>query len=262
MTHLSRPLQVALAAAGLLVVVWFVALRGNSSSSEPTATTSSHAASSSSSGGSSGGSSAGSGGVYHGSAPGVEGLTRDIQKARGAAAQSGQNAAQLQQKAAQASGEGNASKTGGTASSAASATHSSSASAVTKAPATTRPSTTTHKSTHAANATSGQTWVEHELGHKVTVALLFYTPRSYDDSRTRRELERLIGEERGSHTKLALRVAAANQVGTYGAFTRVASVYQTPTLLIVTPTGEVKPQITGLTDAFAIEQEIDEKTQP
>jgi hypothetical protein len=259
MTHLSRPLQVALAAAGLLVVVWFVALRGNSSSSEPTATTSSHAASSSSSGGSSGGSSAG---VYHGSAPGVEGLTRDLQKAHGAAAQSEQNAAQLQQKAAQASGEGAASKTGGTASSAASATHSSSASGATKGSATTRPSTTTHKSTHAANGTSGQAWVERELGHKVTVALLFYTPRSYVDSRTRRELERLIGEERSSHAKIALRVAGANQVGAYGAFTRVASVYQTPTLLLVTPTGEVKPPITGLTDAFAIEQEIDEKTRP
>jgi len=262
MTHLSRPLQVALAAAGLLVVVWFVALRGNSSSSEPTATTSSHASPSSSSGASSGGSPTGSTGVYHGSAPGVEGLTRDVQKAHGAATQSEQNAAQLQQKAAQASGETTASKTGGTASSAASATHSSSASPATKAPDTTRPSTTTHKSTHVANATSGQTWVEHELGQKVTVALLFYTPRSYDDSRTRRELERLIGEERGGRTELVLRVAAANQVGTYGAFTRVASVYQTPTLLLVTPTGEVKPQITGLTDAFAIEQEIDEKTQP
>jgi hypothetical protein len=257
MTHLSRPLQVALAAAGLLVVVWFVALRGHSGSSEPTATTSTHAASSSSSASSSGGSSTGTTSVYHGSAPGVEGLTRDLQKARGAAAQSEQNAAQLQQKAAQASGESSAAKTGR---SAASATHSSTASPATKASTTTRPSTATHKSTHAANGSSGQAWVEHELGQKVTVALLFYTPRSYDDSRTRRELERLIGEERSSHVKIALRVARADQVGAYGAFTRVASVYQTPTLLLVTPTGEVKPPITGLTDAFAIEQEIDEKT--
>ena len=48
MTQLSRPLQVALAAAGLLVVVWFLALRGHSSSSEPTAKAPAHSASSSS----------------------------------------------------------------------------------------------------------------------------------------------------------------------------------------------------------------------
>ena len=266
MTHLSRPLQVALAAAGLLVVVWFVALRGHSSSSEPTATTSTKVASSPSSAGSSGGSSTGSSGVYHGSAPGVEGLTRDIQKAHGAVASSEQNAAQLEHKSAQASGESAASASGGTSANAASAKHSSvttTTKASKHASATARTAAPKRKSaagaSHAVSGTAGQTWVEHELAKKLTVALLFYTPRSFEDSRTRRELQRLIGEEHGQH--IVLRVASADEVGTYGSFTRVASVYQTPTLLLVTPTGEVKPPITGLTDGFAIEQAIDEKTQ-
>jgi hypothetical protein len=263
MTQLSRPLQVALAAAGLLVVVWFVALRGHSGSSEPTATaTPAHSASSPSSSSSSGGSSSG---TYHGSAPGVEGLSRDIQKAHGAASQAEQNAAQLKQRSAQVSGESAAAAGSVTSASGASATHSSAASSATKAPAHTNSAThasATHSAAraHAVSGTSGQAWVEQQLAKKVTVALLFYTPRAYDDSRTRRELERLIGEERGSHVKIALRVAPANQVGVYGSFTRVASVYQTPTLLLVTPGGIVKPAITGLTDAFSIEQAIDEKT--
>ena len=255
MTQLSRPFQVALAAVGLLVVVWFIALRGHSSSSEPTATTPASSPQGSSAG------------VYHGSAPGVEGLTRDIQKAHAAAAQSEHTSAQLQ-KAAQASGEAAATP-------AASATPSASGSAPAKAlahktqakspstKATTRPTTATpHAVSHAVSATMGQAWVERQLRQKVTVALLFYTPRAYDDSRTRRELEKLIGEERSQHAKIAVRVAPASAVGSYGSFTRVVSIYQTPTLLLVTPSGEVKPPITGLTDGFSIEQAIDEKTQP
>ena len=136
MPQVSRPLQVALAAVGLLVVVWFVALRGHSSSSEPTATTPASSPQGSSAG------------VYHGSAPGVEGLTRDIQKAHAAAGQSEHASAQLQQKAAQASGEAAATP-------AASATPSANGSAPAKAlarktqakspstKATTRPTTAT-----------------------------------------------------------------------------------------------------------------------
>src|SRR5438067_3628961 len=174
MTQLSRPFQVALAAVGLLVVVWFIALRGHSSSAEPTATThptSPHGSST---------------GVYHGPAPGVEGLTRDIQKAHAAVAQSEQNAAQLARKSAEASGTASAS----------SATHTASRSAATKAPAHRAQAHKTHahktpaksRSTtvkahavpHAASANAGEAWVERQLRQKVTVALLFYTPRAFD----------------------------------------------------------------------------------
>ena len=235
MPQLSRPLQVALAAVALLAVVWFVALRGHSSSSESTATTPAASSSSSSPGSPSG--------VYHGSAPGVEGLSRDIQKAHAAAAQSEQNAARLKQKSAQASGESasaGAHSTGGTTSAAAGAA----------------------SATHAVSGTAGQKWVEHQLARKTTVALLFYSPHSSNDLLVRRELERVIGAERGRHVKVALRLATGEEVGEYGSFTRVSSVYQTPTLLLITPSGEVKPPITGFIDAYSIEQAIAEKTQP
>ena len=262
MPQLSRPLQVALAAVALLAVVWFVALRGHSSSSESTATTPAASSSSSSPGSPSG--------VYHGSAPGVEGLSRDIQKAHAAAAQSEQNAARLKQKSAQASGESasaGAHSTGGTTSAAAgaaSATHkSTSTSAAKAAPAHAKAPAHKHASaTHAVSGTAGQKWVEHQLARKTTVALLFYSPHSSNDLLVRRELERVIGAERGRHVKVALRLATGEEVGEYGSFTRVSSVYQTPTLLLITPSGEVKPPITGFIDAYSIEQAIAEKTQP
>jgi hypothetical protein len=253
MAQISRPLQVVLAAAGLLVVVWFVALRGHSSSSEPGATPSASSSQPSQASSSPGSPSS----VYHGSAPGVEGLTRDIQKAHGAVATSERNAAQLEQKSAQASRE-SAARTPSAARSRATASAS-------KASARTKSASPPHRKAsvqHVSNGTAGQVWVEHQLARNTTVALLFYSPHSYDDSRTRRELQRLIGQERSHRVKIALRVVPADEVGVFGAFTRVASVYQTPTLLLVTPSGEVKPPITGLADAFSIEQAIDEKTQP
>ena len=90
MTQLSRPYQIALVTLALLVLVWFAALHGRRPSS----------------GGGSGSSPAASSApvapaaaaeakaaatptrVYHGAAPGVEGLTRAIDKAHGAVAQS------------------------------------------------------------------------------------------------------------------------------------------------------------------------------
>jgi hypothetical protein len=93
MAQLSRPYQIALLALGALVLVWFAALHrpgaGSSSSSSPSVSSSAGHSSS----------------VYHGSAPGVEGLSKDINKAHGAVATSEHNAQALQQKSAQASGE-------------------------------------------------------------------------------------------------------------------------------------------------------------
>ncbi len=96
MTKLSRPFQLALVAAGLLVAVWFVALRGHSSGGASTtpvlapkapATATSAGAPSP---------------VYHGAAPGLEGLTRDIAKAHGAVAESERYARRLEEKSSQA----------------------------------------------------------------------------------------------------------------------------------------------------------------
>jgi hypothetical protein len=265
MPQLSRPLQVALAAVALLAVVWFVALRGHSTSSESTASAPAVSPSKTPAASSSSSSPGSPSSVYHGSAPGVEGLTRDIQKAHAAAAQSEQNAAQLERKSAQASGESASAAThatGGTATAAGAtgATHHSTATPAAKTAPAHAPA---HKpATHAVSGKAGQTWVEGELAKKNTVALLFYSPHSSDDQLVRHELERVIGDERGRHVKMTLRVATGVQVGEYGSFTRVTSIYQTPTLLLITPSGEVKPPITGLTDAYSIEQAIAEKTQP
>src|SRR3981081_2694660 len=71
MAQISRPFQIALAALALFAIVWLLALRGHSSGTSESGSSSS--APSQSSRPSS---------VYHGSAPGVEGLTRDLAKAR------------------------------------------------------------------------------------------------------------------------------------------------------------------------------------
>src|SRR6202011_847891 len=88
MAQLSRPFQIALAALALFAIVWLLALRGHSGgTSEPgsPAAPSKSSASAPSS-------------VYHGSAPGVEGLTRDLAKAHGAVTTSEQNAKKLEKK--------------------------------------------------------------------------------------------------------------------------------------------------------------------
>ena len=56
---------------------------------------------------------------------------------------------------------------------------------------------------------------------------------------------------------VAMHTAYASQVNTFGSITREIQVYQTPTLMIVNPHGQVTT-LTGYTDAYAIEQAIAE----
>ena len=51
--------------------------------------------------------------------------------------------------------------------------------------------------------------------------------------------------------------ASAGQVGAFGTITHAIQITQTPTLLIVNPHGQTTV-LTGLTDAFAIQQAISE----
>ena len=95
MSRLSRPYQIALGAIALLGAVWFLALRGHSSgSSEPGSSTATspptHAAAPATQPGA-------TTPVVHGTAPGVEGLTRAINKAHATVAESERNAKQLAQ---------------------------------------------------------------------------------------------------------------------------------------------------------------------
>jgi len=260
MTQISRPFQIALAALVLFVAVWFVALRGHSSGGEssssssaspPTAATtspSSQSAASQSAPG--GGSPASQGGVYHGSAPGVEGLSRAIQKARGAVAQSqqiakqqesGQSASGVQKQGAQTQSKANASPS-----------HSSQQSQAQQQQS--------QQAQHAppTKAASGvpamQSVVEAELEHGKVVAVLFWNPKGAVDATVRREL-RAAG--RAQHGKLAVHVAGSGEVGSFGSFTHTVQVLSTPTILLINAEGKTS-SVTGLTDAFSIGQAIKE----
>jgi hypothetical protein len=295
MAHLSRPFQIVLVVFVLFVgayAAWFLVLRGPATSTptpvatSPTPAPRIHTLKTPE-----------SGKVYHGAAPGLEGLTRDVAKAHGAVS------------AAQASGEHELSKAAAAAPGAASTTTSSAA---------TPPAPATHASTQAATPSSAaasvakpaqhsaaksttstpapsrskaaqapsnlsqvparQVLVERALKEDKIAVILFWNPKGADDVADQAELRlleavhRLIpglarrvpavrAELKHSGLELEKKFAAfeasADQVTSFGTITRGVQVYETPTLLVVNPHGQVTT-ITGLTDAFAIEQAIDE----
>jgi hypothetical protein len=258
MTQISRPFQIGLLAVALFAVVWFLALRGHSSSgtgagaSAPAAASTAPAAQSS--GG--GGTPASTATTYHGSAPGVGGLTRAIERARGAVTQSQQHAKLLQQKSGQASEEAPAQ-------SKASAHHSAAAPAAATSPSTSKTSTSAsaHGSETASTAKSGlppmQLAVEGELKQGKVVAVLFWNPKGTVDATVRHELQAAGRKLRG---KLAVHVALSSQVGSFGGFTHTVQVYSTPTILLINKAGKTA-SLTGLTDAFSIDQAVREVKQ-
>jgi hypothetical protein len=286
MTQISRPFQIALLAVGVLMAVWFVALRGHSTSSTPAPPGGSTAAATSSP--SAAQSRAATAPISHGSAPGVEGLTRAIAKAHGAVATSQQNAKQLEEKSAQASGGTSASPASTSTSSpqsTAPTTHTAAGSAH-KAPTTTsvKPAARTALGSKAAGSLTGahrtparQALVERALKEGKIAVILFWNPQGADDVAVRLELRLLEAvhhlirpvanvpkvrrELQEYGLELQKRFAAfeahANQVTSFGSITHGVQVYGTPTVLIINKHGRVRT-LTGLTDAYAIEQTIDE----
>jgi len=259
MAQLSRPYQIALVAMAFLALVWFVALRGHSSSSGPAPVASAPAPAAGSSAAAQAKAAAAPTPVYHGAAPGVEGLTRAIAKAHGAVATSQANAKQLQEKSAQASSptstgaSSSAATTGSQPASSASATSKGSATTSKSAASTVvKPSTVTGNRTPARPAR--QAAVESELKQGKVVVLLFWNPKGADDVAVQKELQ-AVGRTLGG--KVAVHDALANQVGSFGSITRAIQVYQTPTILLVNRRG-LTTTLTGFTDVFSIEQTIDE----
>jgi hypothetical protein len=111
MAQLSRPYQIILGVVVVFGLIWAVALRSHSSNpSEPTASTA-KATNSAAANGSSGGNPAAATPIYHGAAPGVEGLTRAIAKAHGAVAESQQNVQEQANRAQALTGEAQGSAT-------------------------------------------------------------------------------------------------------------------------------------------------------
>ena len=294
MTKISRPFQIALVAVVLLAAVWFVALRGHSSPTESSASTpaasssatssaATSSASSASAGASSGsaaaqGASSGSGSgsgsgtpTYHGSAPGVDGLTRAIQKAHGAVAESEQNAKAIQQKSEAAAGSAQAQGSASTASQASQgSTTTASAGGATTAGGTAAKPGAAKTQAGSAGATAGvapaqtansvpvrQVRVEGELKQGKVAALLFWNPNGAVDQTVRRELQ-AAGHK--LHGALAISVARSSEVGSFGSFTRTVQVYGTPTILLINPAGKTA-SVTGLTDVFSLEQAVNEIKQ-
>ncbi|HLB20477.1 MAG TPA: hypothetical protein VK605_00080 [Solirubrobacteraceae bacterium] len=283
MTQISRPLQIALVAIVLFAAVWFVALRGHSSggesssspasssaqpaSPEPASPSSSGAGSSGSSGSSgSAGSSPSSGSTYHGSAPGVAGLTRAIAKARGAVAQSQKQAA-AQSGAKHTSGSPSsssthASKAGSHTGSSAGANAAAPSGGAKGSSGKATPSGSSTKQT--AGVPAKQAIVQSELKHGQTVVILFWNRKGSDDVAVHVELrllqivgKRLLPEDR----KLAFHYARAGEVGQFGSITHSLQVLQTPTTLVISPSGDAKT-LTGLVDAYTIQQAIREARHP
>jgi hypothetical protein len=267
MTHISRPFQIALAALVLFIAVWFIALRGHSSGGESSSSSSPSSASSSPAGPSAsqnapgGGTPASKGGVYHGSAPGVEGLSRAIQKAQGAVAQSQQNA--KRQGSAQASAGAQRQNSQSQHSQTQSAQQQNAQTQTSQSHSAKQTQAQQKQSQRAQNsqqskAASGvpamQAVVEGELKHGKVVAVLFWNPKGAVDATVRREL-RAAG--RAQHGKLAVHVARSNQVGSFGSFTHTVQVYSTPTILLINAKGTTS-SLTGLTDSFSIGQAIKE----
>jgi hypothetical protein len=263
MAQVSRPFQIALAAVVLFAVVWFVALQGHGSSSGSTPAASTPAP-----------------GAPKAKAPAgtthIEGMTRAVTHAREAVAAS-QRAAD---KAASSSAEAPSHGTGVTASSTTVVTKhgaaGTSATVVTKHVVHTP---VPHK-VAAHGIPARQAAVERELKRGEVAVVLFWNKHGADDVAVREELQillaahheiRALGHEKQVHKllkivglelekKIAVHYASASQVASFGSFTRTVQVYGTPTILIINRHGAVTT-LSGLTDAFAIEQTIDEARQ-
>jgi hypothetical protein len=272
MAQLSRPYQIALAALVLFAAVWFMALRGHAPSATSGSGSSAAVSAPAATAPASSGKASAPSSVYHGSAPGVQGLTRAIAKAQGAVATSQQNAKQLEQKSAQASSAAPTS----TASTPSAPSTTSSAATVTsstasKSAAAAHPSVKhTAVPSHAAAPVSGargrpamQVRAERELQQGNVVVLLFWNPAGADDVIVRRELQALlalhgrVARGTSSAKKFTVHEAPASRVASFGTITRGVQVYGTPTLLIINKRG-VATTLTGFQDSYSIRQAIEE----
>ena len=242
MAQLSRPYQVGLVAVALLAAVWLLLLQGShsspstsgSASSAPPAVRTVTAPTAPSKAAGSHRSSGGASSTYHGSAPGVAGLTRAIAKANGAVATSQQNAKQLEEKSAQAS-----STTGSSAGSTSTAGSPSAAKAVPNtasrpAGAKATPAPARQQEHHRGS----QHAVEAQLAQGKIVRDPVLGPQGRRRRRRARRRRTAPAASRG--LRIAVDEASASQVASFGTITRGVQVYGTPTILIVNKSGKTR----------------------
>jgi hypothetical protein len=276
MANISRPFQVALAGVVVLAAVWLFALRGHSHPTESTAASGHVTASASGSSASAPTAAAGEKAaaaktpIYHGSAPGVQGLSSAIAKAHGAVATSQTNAAQLEAKSAQASSPGSTSTPATSipaastpaASAPAASSAASSHTAPSAKPSTARTQTSaaaSTKATHPSSSSSStstltrQIAVEHAIAGGDVAVILFWNSKGADDRADAAAVRSLLQ----GHSHVAIELATSAEVAAFGTITRGVQVYGTPTVLVVGKSGQAIV-LTGLTDRFALAQAIDE----
>jgi uncharacterized protein (UPF0333 family) len=294
MAQISRPFQIALVAVCLFAGVWFFALHGHSTStggsgSAPAVTASTPSAAkatgtavantTAAKGASAvvarAKAAAKTGHIYHGPVPGLEGLTRDIARAHGAVAAVG----------ASPSSSASATHTGSS-TTAATQSHAATPSAAATSTAASSTPTVTHTTVKlqpikaksgAGRVPARQVLVEHALHEGKIAVVLFWNPKGANDAIVNYELKlleavhhlirplahtpQLRSALKASGLELEKRFAAfvstAGQVASYGTITRGVQVYSTPTIFIVNKQGHATV-LTGLQDAFSIEQAIDE----
>jgi hypothetical protein len=266
MAQVSRPFQIALGAVVVLALVWMVTLRSHLSKPSEPAPSSPSVSAPAPNAASEAKAAAAATPVYHGAAPGVEGLTRAIAKAHEAVASSQKNAQQLQNKSAAASGDRSAIGQQASSSAAPNAVAARSARGVATTQRAAAAATLAHKTAARGHGRSGrsskahgtrsaaQVAVEREIAHGKTVMLVFWNPKSTVDQEVRAQAGALVGGSKGTVT---LHTALARQVGMFAPITEVAHVYQTPTILIINRHGLVST-LTGLTDVFALQQAVRE----
>jgi hypothetical protein len=279
MDQISRPFQIALVAVGLLAAVWLFALHGRSSSTPEASSTAPASAPATSASAASASTpaaeekaAAAPSKVYNGSAPGVKGLSSAIAKAHKAVATSQRNASELQSKSDQASST-SVPVASTAAPAAAPVTKTSTSVTVSKG----NSSHTTTVTKVLAGAPAGQRAVESELAKGNVVVVLFWNPAGSDDRAVHAELrlleavhDRLRAQDGNAKVralvrdtglqltgKIAVQEALPGQVTSFGSITRGVQVNQTPTLLVINKHGQAIT-LTGLQDAYAIEQAIDE----
>ncbi|HUB74615.1 MAG TPA: hypothetical protein VL979_11335 [Solirubrobacteraceae bacterium] len=276
MAQLSRPFQIALVAVVLLAGVWLFALQGHSSSpsasttaapptptvtvtTQPTTSAPAHHAS-----GSAAAAHARSSGAAHKSAShtsaarsapaGVHARhsTRHSPRAAKAkpahapthAAHAGAAAQPSTRAAKPAAGSRSASAGSHSGASAKAAPHHGAASGA-------------HAGSAAGALTAGQHAVEAELAKGQIVLLLFWNPHGTDDAILHQAVQQV---RQAAHGGVAVHEASSAQVARFGSITRGVQVYATPTLFVINKRGQVIV-LTGVQDAFAIDQAIAEARQ-
>jgi hypothetical protein len=282
MAQISRPFQIVVVVFLVFACVWLFALQGRSStptssSSAPVVSATTPAASAPSTAASSASSATGkakpkgtSTHVYHGPVPGLEGLSRDISRAHHAVGVSEGRTQRIENKSAQVAGEAtprsSTSSHTPTHTSAATApvtkasTHASSktsSKALSKTSSKTSTSVAHKRATTLAATLSGQRTVEAELAKGEIVLLLFWNPKGTDDVAVQQAVRQVQTADRSSRQRVAVQEAMASQVASFGSVTRGVQVYATPTLFVINKAGHAIV-LTGLQDAFSIQQTIDE----